>query len=151
MFNRWGFKADPNNVRLWMRISAVSRESNPTTELTLMWMYQVSGALNRWTTQSKNMVYYETKKQRERNRARGYVWKGILTFVTFCLYFSRMVSEPETKWDRVRGMGSGKVCELWLELRMPKSQWCYMFTTLMFNIQHLCSLKLHLLWNIITI
>ncbi len=38
-FNRQGFKADANNILLWLWISAVSRESNSTTELTLMWMY----------------------------------------------------------------------------------------------------------------
>ncbi len=30
-----------NNVLLWLRISVVSRESNSTAELTLMWMYVV--------------------------------------------------------------------------------------------------------------
>ncbi len=37
-FNWQGFKTHVNYVRLWW-ISAVSRESNSTAELTLMWMY----------------------------------------------------------------------------------------------------------------
>ncbi len=37
-FNWQGFKTHVNDVRLWW-ISAVSRESNSTAELTLMWMY----------------------------------------------------------------------------------------------------------------
>ncbi len=37
--NRQGFETHANDVLLWLQISAVSRESNSTTELTLMWMY----------------------------------------------------------------------------------------------------------------
>ncbi len=33
MFNRQGFKAHANNVLLWLRINAVSRECNSTAEL----------------------------------------------------------------------------------------------------------------------
>ncbi len=35
MFNRQDFKADANNVLLWLRIGAVFRECNSTAELTL--------------------------------------------------------------------------------------------------------------------
>ncbi len=38
-FNWQGFKTLTNNVLLSLRISTVSRESNSTVELTLMWMY----------------------------------------------------------------------------------------------------------------
>ncbi len=41
MFTRQGFKADPNNACLWLWISAVSRKSNSTAELTLMGMCRV--------------------------------------------------------------------------------------------------------------
>ncbi len=37
--NQQGFKTHANYVLLWLRISAVSRESNSTAVLTLMWMY----------------------------------------------------------------------------------------------------------------
>ncbi len=39
--NWQGFKTHVNDVPLWLRISAVSRESNSTAELTLMWMHVV--------------------------------------------------------------------------------------------------------------
>ncbi len=39
-FDRQGFKTQANNVLLWLRVSAVSRESNSTAELTLcIYMY----------------------------------------------------------------------------------------------------------------
>ncbi len=38
-FNWQGFKTHVNYTLLWLRISTVSRESNSTAELTLMWMY----------------------------------------------------------------------------------------------------------------
>ncbi len=39
--NQQGFETHVNYVFLWLWISAVSRESYSTAELTLMWMYVV--------------------------------------------------------------------------------------------------------------
>ncbi len=45
--------------------------------------------------------------------------KGVKIFGHCCLYY---VCRQEVKWERKRGMGSGKCCELGLELRTHQAQ-----------------------------
>ncbi len=49
-----GFKTHANDVLLWLWINAVSRESNSTTVLTLMWMYVALYSLKRRRHQNCN-------------------------------------------------------------------------------------------------
>ncbi len=48
-------------------------------------------------------------------------------FSVFCVYYDTTVeSRQEVKWERERGVGSGKVLELGFELGMLVTQWHYM-------------------------